>query len=430
MMSLICDAQDSHRLKFHFLQEFERLNISLLKYIPDDPDAKWCTLPALLQEYGVALPQNLQEMIANYVLFPGDEKPHNWESPVNPMPPSTSQQFQLGHGISLELAKNVSLYQLAEMITGLDTFQAPLLQHLQKLVFFKLHKSLLFDKYLRSQIKHCTGKARQPKSQSKIESSLCLPKSSQVCNLQYDEREYCVSMDVFVQSLKNTELFLFAVMKGDIRVTIKEIIDVQSLSVMEETSLIMKFSNIYNLDCPGISKSQRILKLCQWMEYIQNIQFIFHQYQLKNCIQDAKFTRLVSIINGLILEEITQDDADEMLKQIEEMFNINDMNYLKLLTAMGDSESFYKVLQENAGIALHHPVFQQLQHDTAVIDDLPIAISLMSIFDDKEQDVVSLLSRIFEVPNVQDCIHKLKNINTNLALVVQLFSDGVSVHLS
>ena len=414
--SLVCDAQYSHQMRLQFLHEFEALNISLLKYISEQPDAKWCTLPALMQEYGVSLPRRLQEMISQNVQFPDEPNHHNWEPSTNPVPPSTTGRFQPGHEISLKLAKNVGLCQLAE----LNDFQQPLLTHLQMLIFFKLNKSVMFDKYLRIQISHhCDTENLQHQKLLSLLPEKGLP-----------------SMKIFVQSLKETEQFLVKAMKGDINLTIKDTFDMQSLAIVEETSLLAKYAEMCHLDFTGISKTQNILQLCQWIDYIQTIHVICQQYDLKNCIQDLQLIQLVSLTNGLISGEleVTLDDAERILKQIKEILhitNIDDTDCLKLFRAVGESESVYQQLYHHnimSPILQHHTaVLQQLLHDTAIVKDLPAAISLMIIFNDKKQDLTSLLLRVFEFPDVQGSIQALKTINSNLPLVVQLFTDEVSL---
>ena len=47
--SAIVDSQDTQAVKNNLLNAFEQLNALLIKYIPGQPDAKWCSLPSLLQ---------------------------------------------------------------------------------------------------------------------------------------------------------------------------------------------------------------------------------------------------------------------------------------------------------------------------------------------------------------------------------------------
>ena len=140
---LIYNPQDLDQTKHTLLENFEKLNILLLKYIPNQPDAKWCTLPSLLQEYGIAFPHVLQEILSKHICFPGQDKLLDWEPLSNPLSPSTNGCFQPGHDISLQLSKDCSLCDLCELVTMLDEFQQPVLSYLQMLVFFKLRKSCL-----------------------------------------------------------------------------------------------------------------------------------------------------------------------------------------------------------------------------------------------------------------------------------------------
>ena len=197
------------------------------------------------------------------------------------------------------------------------------------------------------------------------------------------------------------------------------------------TSLLAKYAEMVNVDHTGISKTQIILQLCQWMDYIQTIRVICQQYELKICIQDPQLIQLVSLTDGLISGEVTYDDAERILKQIKKILcitNIDDTSCLKLFRTVGESESVYQQLHHMSPILQDHvAVLQQLQCDIALVKDLATVISLMSIFNNKEHDLTSLLSCVFEFPNVQECIQALKNINSNLLLVMQLFTDEVSL---
>jgi len=71
--STIIDTQDTQAMKNMLLNAFEQLNALLIKYIPGQPEAKWCTLPSLLADCGVALPPKLLDLMSRHVLFPGEE---------------------------------------------------------------------------------------------------------------------------------------------------------------------------------------------------------------------------------------------------------------------------------------------------------------------------------------------------------------------
>jgi hypothetical protein len=391
--SLVCDAQDSHQMKLQFLHEFEALNISLLKYIPEQPDAKWCTLPALLQEYGVSLPRKLQEMIYRYVRFPGEPNRHNWEPPTHPVPPSITGRFQPGHEISLELAKDIGLSQLAELITELNYFQQPLLAHLQMLVFFKLNKSVMFDKYLRVQISHNTKKFQQQKAQS-------LAQSPQFSGLQFSfpllagylppspseavggEAEEGLPIKIFIHSLEGTKDLLSKVMKGVAKyseIIAEGALDLKNLDIDKEFEVLSNYSIPSRLTYSGLTGVRSILELFQYSTHIHNIQAVCDQYKLKGCLTDSKLKVLNDLVGELGSEEarakLTPDEASEKLKKVKVTLGMTERTSskcLNLFAVIQDSAIFYQFVRDKQfygenGNALFYQQYQlitaQLQHE-------------------------------------------------------------------
>ena len=149
--SAIVWSQDALAVKNLFLLAYEQLNVLLIKYIPEHPDTKWCTLPSLLQHWGVAFPPKLLDVISQHIVFPGEKK--TVELLNNPLSPSTSGIFQPNSEISLKLTKALSLHELSELIKGLKVFLQPITDALDMLVFFTLHPSEMFDKYIQLYLK-------------------------------------------------------------------------------------------------------------------------------------------------------------------------------------------------------------------------------------------------------------------------------------
>ena len=144
--SAIVNKQDILSVKNMFLDTFEQLNIILIKYTRGQPDVKWCTLPSLLHSWGVALSPHLLDVISRFIVFPEEKKVLD---PLDNHPiPNTSGNFHLGHNISLKLAKCFSLSDLLDLVKKLNDFLQPIMDVLDVLVFFKLHHSKVFDKYL------------------------------------------------------------------------------------------------------------------------------------------------------------------------------------------------------------------------------------------------------------------------------------------
>ena len=364
--SLICDAQDSHQMKSQFLHEFEALNISLLKYIPEQPDAKWCTLPALLQEYGVSLPRKLQDMIFRYVRFPGEPNHHNWDPPTHPVPPSTTGRFQPGHEISLELAKDVGLYQLAELVMELNHFQQPLLAHLQMLVFFKLNKSVMFDKYLRVQIGHNTEKFQQQKTQSLAQSpqfsgfqfSVPLPTSvlPPTLSVARGEEEEGLPVKIFIRSLEGTKELLSKVMKGNANyseIIAEGALDLESLDIDKELEVLANYSILRCMTYSSLAGVRSVLELFQYSIHIHNIQAVCDQYKLKGCLADSKLMILNDLVGELGSEEarakLTPNEASEKLKKVKETLGVTEKTNSKcldLFAVIQDSVIFYQFVRD------------------------------------------------------------------------------------
>ena len=119
-------------------------------------------LPSLLDTYGVVLPQAAKDFIVKKVAFPGEAALIPQEQLGTPLHPNTTGLFKPGLEISLRLHKTVTLRELSKVLRDLETFQQPLLDHLQMLVFFKLHKSSLFDKYLRHFLRKIAEELQEP----------------------------------------------------------------------------------------------------------------------------------------------------------------------------------------------------------------------------------------------------------------------------
>ena len=448
--SLVCDAQDSHQMKSQFLHEFESLNISLLKYIPEHPDAKWCTLPALLQEYGVFFPRKLQEMISQYVRFPDEENRHNWEPPTHPVPPSTTGQFQPGHEISLQLAKNVGLYQLAELITELNTFQEPLLAHLQMLVFFKLNKSVMFDKYLRVQISHNTEKLQQLKPQSlpspqfsSFSFSVSIPSLLPPIQCEDGGGEEGLPMKIFIRSLEGTKDLLSKVMNGIAKyseIIAEGALDLENLDIDKEFEVLANYSILNHLTCSGLAGVRSILELFQYSTHIHNIQAVCDQYKLKGCLIDPKLKVLNKLVGELDSEDarakLTPNEASQKLKKVKATLGVTEKTNSKcldLFAAIRNSADFYQFVRDKqfygeSGSAIFYQQYQlitaQLQHeeyDEQVLNHLFAAFKLMTPFMDPRQDLGTLMSKVLAL-DVTNGLRQLETVNTNITLIRLWFS--------
>ena len=453
--SLVCDAQDSHQMKTLFLEEYESLNISLIKYIPDQPDIKWCTLPSLLQEYGVSLPRELQELISRYVLLPDQIKPQQWESPVNPVPPGTTGRFQPGHEVCVHLSKSVSLLQLVELANALTKFQEPMLGHIEMLVFFRLHKSVMFDKYLRVQIAHSSKKLESLKPQSLLPSgkfsglTFSVPIPSLASVLPPDQRERGdedsgLPIKIFIRSLESTREILSKVMKGDAKyseIIAEGALDLENLDIAREFEILVEFSSMNHMMCTGLSGVQSMFELFQFSKHIHSIDACCGQYNMKGCLDDPKLGKLKGLVGDLISSEearskITPNEASKKMQEIKKLLGFTEKTNsrcLDLFAVISDSAEFYQFVRDKQffgrkGQAIFHQQYQlitaQLQHeeyDEQVLNHLYAAFKLIIPFMDSNQDLGGLLKKVLAL-DVTNGLRQLETVRANITLIRLWFS--------
>ena len=439
---LIYNLQDLDQAKCTLLENFENLNILLLKYIPNQPDAKWCTLPSLLQEYGIAFPHVLQERLSKHIHFPGQDKSLDWEPLLNPLPPSMNGRFQPGHEVSIQLSKDCSLCDLCELVTLLQKFEQPVLSYLEMLVFFKLRKSVMFDKYLKDQLRHLRLESEDSTAASTGKSSIhnFSPSYSSPKPVQYEEsREESLQMKVFIQSLRNTKELLSKVMKGNAEyyeITARGQLQLENLKIDEEFAVLSEFSKFHPLiSCTGLSDVKTMLELFQYSNYIHNIQEVCTQYKIQGCLDDPKLTELMVLVGELGSEnaraKLTPIEASQRMQVVKENLSFTEKNAsicLDLFPVVRDSADFYQFIRDKQfygenGKAIFYQQYQlitaQLQHeeyDEQVLNHLFAAFKLMTPFLDSSQDMGSLMSKVqkLDITNGQ---MQLETVNKNISLI-------------
>ena len=431
-------------IKTDILSNFEMLNMHLLKYIPGQPNAKWCTLPTLLEDYGVYLPQHVRKLILNKVWFPGKSGQIPEDQLGTPLVSCTSGQFQPGHDVSLKLHRNTSLYDLAHLVEEINDFQHPLMDHLEMLIFFKLHESVLFDKYLHLYLKKITESQQLPHdtlTQFKFDSSLNFP-SATFSSPPHDSTEG-VSMTSLIQALENTRELIKNIMSGV--ATYSEIIAedelvLQKLDIEKELSVLSAYIELSNTGhCEGLDGVRSMLELFQYTSHIQNILSVCEQYKLTKCLQDPLLNKLSEIIQDHITKEdrskITPILASRKLKQVKEILCLDENTSSKCLdifAAMADSAAFYQFVREKKfygqqGQAIflqqYELITAQLQHeeyDESVLNHLLAAFKVISPFMDP-QSFTDLMKDVTSL-NAVNGLKQLETVNANITLIWLWFS--------
>jgi len=409
--SAIVNSKDTLDLKNEFLDAFEQLNVLLIKYIPGQPEAKWCTLPSLLQCWGVALSSDLLDMIAQHILFPGQKKAV--ELVNENLSSMTNGKFQPGHDISLKLTKDLSLHKLSKLVQELEAFLKPIVDVLDMLVFFKLYPSRLFDKYLQLNLRKG--------SDGEVEGLL---------------RAANHTHDLIMKLIQGTATYFDITAEGEL--------NLENLNIEHEFSTLHNFA-ANCLKCPlascdGLAGVQSMLELFQYVHHIQTIRRVCEQYQLQGCLEDLQLVGLCQLAEELGSEEnrakLTLLEAIKKMGEVKNTLCLDSKaspSCLKLFTAVGDSADFYHFIHEKnfvgeEGQAVFQQHYQlitaQLQHEEyneTVLNHLYAAFKFIEPFMDTHQSFHQLMSKVTSL-DVSSGVMQLETVNTNITLIQLWFS--------
>ena len=440
--SAIVNKQDIVPVKNMFLDAFEQLNIILIKYIPGKPDVKWCTLPSLLHCWGVALPPHLLDAISQFIVFPEEKKVLDLldNHPI----PNTSGNFQPGHNISLKLAKCLTLCDLLDLVKKLNDFQQPIMDVLDMLVFFKLHHSGVFDKYLQVHLR----KESEPVTKAKCSTTTHLitvstfpPFSMQHQSDDQSQMEG-LSLHALQRAMTETHELIMKLMHGTAEyseIIAEGEIDFEKLDMEQEFNTLYNFSAHFNLPSMGLSGVQSMLELFQYVHHIRTIYSVCEQYQLQGCLSDPNLCELHQLAEYLSQEKncakLKLSEAPEKMKKVKKTLfpgNKVSLNCLELFTVVRNSAAFYQFIRdmkfvEEGGQALFQQQYQlitaQLQHeeyDETVLNDLYGAFKLIEPFMDAHQNFNQLMSKVTSLD--VSGLNQLKTVNTNITLIRLWFS--------
>ena len=434
--SLVCDTHKLNSMKSSFLEQFEMLNTHLLKYIPNQPEAKWCTLPQCLQGYGVSLPKILAKRIQEFIKFPNELKPKNWKATANNICPNTTGTFQPGiSDVCLQLSKHVTLVQLTNLIQELDEFQRPLLSQLEMLVFFRLRRCTMFDRYVHLQVQLI---AQNLQSQTEIAATRAsdIPNPSMVLShTSVVDQKLNLPIERFVEGLVNVQLILLKILSGDAdysEITANGTLNLESVDIQNEILVLKGYASLIMEDSNGLSAVQNMLELFRYSHYIQVIHTVCTKCGLIGCCKDENLTKLIDIANGLKSEnervKLTPNTATKTLTEVKRILcfsNDTDLKCLDIFAKILDSKVFYDFIKEKklygeGGVDIFNQQYQlitaHLQHeeyDEDVLNHLYAAYKLIIPFMDDEQNLVSLMSKV-QALDVKNGLKQLETVNTNI----------------
>ena len=443
--SAVVDSQIVQQMKNTYLEQFELLNAYLIRYVPGQPDTKWCTLPTLLSEHGACLPMPLQEQISRYVRF---EHSAPEELLTNPIHPRTTGLFQPGHEVSLHLTKETTVTRLCKMNEELERFLVPVIDHLDMLVFFQLNHSEMFKNYLRLYLEkeaQAVIQDQQPTSSSYAAFSFAVPKLM-VPKEPKESDLVAEALTVLKKALVNVKNLLLKLMQGT--ATYSEIIaegslQLDTLDIEQEFNILTNFSVQMKLpvqSCEGLNGVRNMLELFQFTRHIQVIKSTCEQYHLTECLRDPEFKELLSLVEELRPEgnraRLTPREASkkmEFVKRVLFLEKVESYKCLELFSTVSDSAAFFQFVRDKRfvgekGQAVFRQQYElitaQLQHeeyDEGVLNHLYAAFEFILPFTDPRQRFSSLMKKVTRL-DVSHGLKQLDTVNSNITLIRLWFS--------
>ena len=445
--SLVIDAQYVQAVRVDFLQAFELLNMTLIRYIDGQAEANSCSLCEILSKYGVTFPSPMLSVIKKHISFPGESKNSNKKSLSleHSIPPSISKTFKPGSNVSLEITTEMNMVELKQLVRQLTTFLSPVEDNLNLLTFFFLYNSQLFDKYLKHQLKIL----EEQKMSKKTEESSS-PRIMHIPDMipKKTSRSVGVSVEMLGEALENTKHYILRLIQGDAMYT--EIIasgslDLRSMDIDREFGILNSYAEHAFIDlkdaAEGLQGIKAMLQLFQYARHIQVIHNVFEQYQLEACLADPDLIELMELVEMLDEPEtrnkLTAKDAIDKLKKVTELLYLDikqNARFLDLFVAVSDSADFHQfIVQEKqfvgeSGKALFVQQYQlittHLQHEEyneVVLNHLFAAFKMITPFTEKDLSFGALMAKVSEL-NAYDGRRQLETVNRNINLIRLWFS--------
>lgn len=439
-------SSEVDEVKNEFFQQFEMLNVCLIKYVSERPDLNWCTLPALFDEFGFTLPRSLQKMIEEFIEFPGKVTSSKFNKYSRCENNNTFKCFKPGSNVSLKLSGNITLHQLTKLVSDLIEVEKEMLNNVGMLVFFSLSRSRMFNQYMWSQIQHAQVQYQHHKL--RFQSTTGFPSPKLVLSLQSHvkhEDDECapLPMSVLIESLQYSKVVVENLLSGEAKyhdIIANGALDLESLDIDKECSILTKYAQRNNLTWSGLHGVRNMLELFQYSKFIQNIHNVCRQYDIKGCLSDTELYELKAIADKLESEDdrrkLTPNVASKCLVTVKKLLCISadtDMKCLDIFTAIQESTAFYafvkrKEFYDEKGVANFNQKFQlitaQLQHeeyDEQVLNHLYAAFKLILPFMDIDQNLKTLMAKVLAL-DVKNGLKQLETVNVNITLITLWFS--------
>ena len=220
-----------------------------------------CSLTSVLKEYGLNIPDQITDALDQHVQYPKGSEGVLCTSSTHPFYPSTQS-------IDMEITESTLLCELCDLHQSLVSFLEPLQEtHLNFLLFFRLHNSILFDKYLRYQI-HTVLQKSSAESPAKSTS---------------------VTVPILQVAIKNTKYTVCSLIEGKAKykdIKAQGAVELENMDTELEFSILEKAVHTLHLTVEsesGLEGIRCILELFKVSTHIETLGNIFRKYKLKSC---------------------------------------------------------------------------------------------------------------------------------------------------
>ena len=432
-LSLVMDFQDICQFNDGYTYCFEQLNVYLLRYVPGYPEVKYCTLPALLTKYGVGLPPHIREVISKKVIFPGEQNMIKNQSLKNVIPPPSTRLFEPGQDITLKVSKLMTLSDIQQLLEDIMKFIEPLVSYLDTLVFFYLHQSEMFEKYLLKRMQAITNVSTLSITEVEESSSPSVACNQEVLSMG-------VSIETLQQAVEWVEDLLLRMLNGT--ATYEYIITEGALKwdLDKEFSILSRFSDVMEIrkeDCKGLQRTFSILELFQFTYHIQSIYDVCEQYGLVNCLEDHTLKELMVIIEELrpegALVKLAPHEAIQKVNIIKRSLHLKEQNVfscLRLFSAVTNNTNVYQFIQDKQFVgprlSTFHEQYQlitaQMKHNETVMNHLLGVFEFLTpLLDQQDITFPDLMSKVSHLDTTY-CLKQLETVNENMSLIQLWFS--------
>ena len=423
--------------KFNFLMC--HLNHFLLLCDSESPLTKWFSVQAFLEEYGVHLPQTARELISKVVSFPGERGKMSTDFLL----PSNPDRLMPNPEISLKIHKHTTYSELKFLVDCLNAFLENLFQFTPMLTFFKLNKSLLFDKYLRHSFK-----IMQDTLSGKVSTSFVQPSWSVVLA---SDLAHNIRMHSLLSALESTHVLIVKIISGAatyseitaedelLRVLDTRKVEMsQQLDIQREFTILSHFSGDTGTLSKELHGMKNMLELVQYAYHIDDIQSVCDQFHLEKCTKDPLFVELINIAENVRDKKLdmTPKIATDCMERVRKMLHLNEKmssDWLYIFAAASESATFYQFVidkqfdgpQGQANFLQQYQlIVAQLQHeeyDQQVLNHLRAAFQAINPFIDVSKTFTELIKEVSTL-NAVNSLKQLKIVNANIALIQLWFS--------